>query len=96
MRIIGKPNVRTAEMKWFSRLEAKVFVRSVGQFASETTETWKANSSTGNSPTYKKIGSHGNSLFSTLLNLISLFLVILTLKSILKGHRLDLAYLYVC
>lgn len=34
--------------------------------------------------------------FPSLLNLISLFLVILFSKTILKGHKLDLTHLYTC
>ena len=41
-------------------------------------------------------GSHGNSLFSSLPNLILLFLVILSSKNIKQGYNLDRTYLYAC
>ena len=54
------------------------------------------NGSTDNAPTATKNGPNGNSLFSCLANLISLFLVILCSKHILKGQKLNLSYLYAC
>ena len=66
-----------------------------GQFASQYIGTWKANSSTGNTPTaIKKIGSHGNSLFSSPHPLY--YFGDFQLEKHNRGPKLDLTYLYAC
>ena len=60
----------------------------LGQFAAQITETWQANSSTGNTPTATKNCCHGNSLFSSPHPLDFNMLVIFSSKNVIQVHKL--------
>ena len=45
---------------------------------------------------YKKLCSHGNSLFSSPHPLDFIMSVIFSLKNVKQGHKLELTYLYAC
>ena len=68
----------------------------LGQFVVQNTETWQADSSTGNKPIARKIRSHGNTLFPSPHPIDFNMLVIFILKNVKQGHKLELAYLYAC
>ena len=63
------------------------------QFAVQNIETWQADSSTGNTQSYKKFCSHGNSFFSSPHSLDFNKLVIFSLKNVKQGHKRELTYL---